>query len=407
MTLHHILLATLFSATLTAGAQGTTFTRNKVLLEKYTGIHCGWCPSGDRAVEGYLSRHPEHRDVMVEMRHNAYTTPDELTVPLHGALDAIWIPSGFPKYFVDRCSVDGNPSTSPRDYEISWDQFNTADFDPVSRRLSVPTHVSLSLDGSNYDPATRQLTVYAHGAVTADLPQLSINIYIVQDVMGYSGTSRATLTDIGGDHLPVLNGEYKVAYSATLPEQYGSIVARAADMHVVAFVSSRYTTDAHGTNDFTHSEVHNTDIVALTSLPAVSDIPDQCPSPTVRVADGQIILECSEPGAAFDYSIQPVDQQTEQPSLPVVGAASPTFAVTAKAGTPGKFPSAAVTYRFTLAELLSPSPSAAVTSVPHAADRGAVYDLTGRRATSSSAASSGTRLVLPGLHIVGGKKVVK
>ena len=400
MKLHHILLAALCCAGLTAQAQGLTFTRNKVLLEKYTGINCGWCPSGDRAVQSYLNRHPEHRDVMVEMRHNAYTTPDRLTVPLHKSLDAVWRPNGYPKYYMDRCSVEGRRSAKAIDYAISWDEFDSAAFDPVAKRLAVPTNVSISLEGSKFDPTTRELTIYAHGDVTAELPNLSINVFIVQDIDGYENTSRASMTDdLNGDRLNVFDGQYKVAYTTTLPEKYGNCSAVPADMKVIAFVSSRFDTDAQGNNDFTCSEVHNAECIAITTLPTTANIPAKCAAPTVTIENGKVVFECSEPGATFAYTVEPVETQTTSTTVSPTGDESPAFIIKAMAGTAKTFPSDAVSQRFTLADILRVTDPVSVdlpTSQPDDLST-SVYTLSGQR----------TRLTVPGLYIVGGKKVVK
>lgn len=406
MKLHHILLAALCCAGLTAQAQGQTFTRNKVLLEKYTGINCGWCPSGDRAVQGYLNRHPEHRDVMVEMRHNAYTTPDRLTMPIHKSLDAVWRPNGYPKYYMDRCSVGGRRSTKPGDYSIDWGEFESAAFDPVAKRLSVPTYVSISLEGSKYDPTTRELTIYAHGDVTAELPNLCINVFIVQDIDGYENTSRASMTaDLNGDRLNVFDGQYKVAYTTTLPDKYGNCATVPADMKVIAFVSSRFDTDAQGNNDFTNSEVHNAECLSITSLPTTTVIPDKCATPTVTIEGGKVVFECSEPGATFAYTVEPIEMETTSTTISATGDNSPAFIIKATASTASTFPSDAVSQRFTLADILSTSAPVGIalpTSQPLNL-KASTYTLSGQRLPSAS----GTRLTVPGIQIIGGKKVVR
>lgn len=405
MKLHHIFLAALCSAGLTAQAQGVTFTRNKVLLEKYTGIYCGWCPSGDRAVESYLNRHPEHRNVMVEMRHNGYTTPDKLTVPLHKTLDAVWRPNGYPKYFMDRCSVNGQKSSKPVDYSIDWGEFNGSAFDPVAKRLDVPTHVSISLEGSKFDPETGELTIYAHGDVTAELPNLCVNVFIVQDIDGYENTSRASMTtDLNGDRLNVFDGQYKVAYTTKLLSKYGQEAAVPANMKVIAFVSSRFATDAQGNNDFTDSEVHNVECVALTSLPTTTTIPDKCAAPTVSIVGGKVVFECSEPGATFAYSVEPVETQTTSTTVSPTGEESPAFIIKASAGTASTFPSDVVSQRFTLADILAASDLSGIhdAAITPSATDAAVYTIAGQRIQGS-----GSRATVPGLYIVGGRKVRK
>lgn len=390
---------------LTAQAQPKTFTRNKVLLEKYTGLACAWCPSGDRAVEGYLSRHPEHRGVMVEMRHNAYTTPDILTVPIHSALDAVWKPSGYPKYYMDRCSYLGNQSSNVRDYSIDWGQFDDAEFDPVTTRLNTPTNVSLDLDGSAFDPASGELTIYAHGEVTKDLPNLCINAFIVQDINGYENTSRASMTtDINGDDLHVFDGQYKVTLTTKLEDTYGRYAPVISDTKVIVFVSSRFATDAQGNRDFTYSEVHNTDIVSLSSLPTKSSVPERCTAPTINIQDGQVVFECSTPGASFTFSVEPVEKTTTATTVSPVGDESPAFIIKASAGTADLFPSEEVSRQFTLKDILvNEAPSAVNELKTTRKGDTTVYSISGQRV----ATQSGSRAVVPGLYIVGGKKVLR
>lgn len=401
MKLHHILFATLFCFCVSAQAQEKTFARNKVLLEKYTGINCGWCPSGDRAVEGYLCRHPEHRNVMVEMRHNSYSSPDRLTVPMHTAIDAVWKPNGYPKYYMDRCSTHDYPSRNVQDYAIDWGQFNDTDFDPVTTRINTPTHVSLDLKGSAYDPNTRELTIYAHGEVTKELPNLCINVFIVQDVDGYENTSRASMTvDLNGDDLRIFDGQYKVMYTTTLENKYGNCPVVAENMKVIAFVSSRFDTDKEGNRDFTNSEVHNADIVSITALPTKADIPNRCAVPEVNIMDGKVVFDCDTPGATLAYTIEPVEMTTTVATVSPTGEESPAFIIKASAGTPDLFFSETATKQFTLKDiLLNKSVVDGLEQVSTVADDAVIFNLAGQRITA------GTSALRPGVYVVNGKKI--
>lgn len=406
MKLQHILLAALCGAGLTAQAQGKMFTRNRVLVEKYTGINCQWCPSGDRAVEGFLNRHPEHRETMVEMRHNSYSSPDNLTISgFHSAIDAVWKPNGYPKYYVDRCSTLGNRHNFPGDYSVDWGQWNDVDFDPIAYRMGIPTHVSLDLEGSSFNPDTRELTIYAHGEVTADLPDLCINVFLVQDLMGYENTSRASMTlDLNGDPLRVYDGRYKVAFTTVLDPKYGQFPAVPSAMKAIAFVSSRFTTDIHGVRDFSNSEVHNAEIVSLTSLPTVSDMPATCSAPTVQVGDGKVFFTCDTPDAYYDFSVEADEMTTTSTTVALTGEDSPTFVIKASAATSELFPSEEVSYRFSLKDLLGPAPivNGLLEREPAPTASTTVYTLSGQPVPDAD-----SRNLLPGLYIVGGKKVIR
>lgn len=338
---------------LAAQAQERTFTRTKVLLEKHTGISCSWCPYGDRAVEGFLVRHPEYADKMFEMRHNSYSSGDVLTVDFHNEIKRMWDVDGHPRYYVDRCHPDGYRYETPREYGISWGSFNTESFDPVGRRLSIPTNVSISLSGSAYNTTTKTLTVRVSGEVTKTLPDLHISVFLTQDIYyppkgeTYEGTSRAFLTrNVHGDLLPVSNGRYDVAYTYTIPDRIGSFATDLAKMKVVAFVSS------FDESDFSDSEIHNCDVVSVTSLPNAAPRPRPiCASPNISLQGHQLAFASTTPGAVYYYTISSrvsADCTTARDA----DLSKATFTVTAYAAAPGYKDSPEISRTFTLLDLI-------------------------------------------------------
>lgn len=348
MKVKHILLAAVCSATaLCASAQTKTFTRNKVLLEKHTGVRCGWCPSGDAAVRGFMERHPNYADKMFEMRHNSYSSPDMYTLQFHNDICSMWKVDGHPRYFVDRCHPDGYTYEEPDNYGISWGMFNTESFDPVGRRLDIPTYVSLSMDGSAYDPTTGKLTVTVSGEVTKSLPSLRISVFLTQDHGGYDGTSRAFLTrSVHGDYLPVSDGRYNVQYTYDIPAKIGQVTTAPANMKVVAFISS------FDDKDFTYSEVHNCDVVSLRSLPNTAPRPRlQCAAPSVELHGQQLVMKSTTPGAAYFYSVT-TGATADLTTASAADLSKATFTVKAYAGAPGYTDSPEVTKTFTLLDLI-------------------------------------------------------
>lgn len=405
MKLKYILFTALCGIGLTAKAQSQTFTRNKVLVEKYTGLNCPWCPNGDTAVEGFLSRHPEHQQTMVEMRHNSFSTPDRLTVRnFHSAISAVWDPEEYPQYYIDRCSTNEWRSDNPRNYGVGWSEWNDKGFDPISRRLNILTNVSLELEGSAYDPETRELTIYAHGDVTAQLPDLCINVFLVQDLEKYANTSRASMTlDLNGDPLPVYDGKYNVTYRTTLPESYGQQLVVPEDMKAIVFVASRFAIDEQGVRDFTYSEVHNTDIVALNSLPTTPTMPKACSTPNVTIGDGKVMFTCDTPGALYNFTVEADEMTTTDEWISFEDeSTSPTFVIKAYAFAGDLLPSEQVSVRFSMKDLCNTDPivSGISTATTQASDA-TIYTLSGKPVPGAD-----TRTLMPGLYIVGGKKVV-
>lgn len=349
MTLKHILLTVLCTTVLGLQAQERNFTRNKVLVEKHTGINCTNCPSGDNAYSGYIARHPDYAGKIVMLRHNSYLPKDNLFIPFQRTLSETWSISGWPKYLVDRSSTSG-VQTSAADCQVNWGEWNDTDKDFVGRRLEMPTYVSLALDGTAYDPATRKLTVMARGEVTKPLPNLAINVFLKQNningssAMDYNNSTRACLTEnLNGEKLSVVDGWYEYYKEYTIEEIYERVSAVPADMDLVVFVS---TFNLDGTNDFSYSEVHNADEVRLADLPTTA--PARCATPAIRLEDGKLNFSSTTEGATFSYTLAPVENITAGGNVACKDVA---FKVTAVAMAENHTPSKVGTAVFTLEDV--------------------------------------------------------
>lgn len=352
MKVKHLLLAAVCCATaLCAKAQhqaaAKTFTRNKVLVEKHTGLACPNCPDGDRLFNGYLDRCPQYKDKVVEMRHNSYAPYDKYFQAFHRELSDLWRVDGWPRYYMDRCHYNGWKFSDPIDYGINRGIFSNEETDEIGLRLAKPTNVSLSLSGSTYNPSTKTLNVRVSGEVTSSLPDLHINIFLLQDDDSYEGTSCAYLTkSVHGDWLPVSNGRYDVQYSMTIADKYRQVTTNPERMRVVAFVSSFDDTD------FTYSEVHNCEVVSVTSLPATAVRPRmQCAAPSVELQGQQLVMKSTTPGAAYFYSVT-AGATADLTTASAADLSKATFTVKAYAGAPGYTDSPEVTKTFTLLDLI-------------------------------------------------------
>ena len=382
-----------------------SFTRNKVLVEKHTGLNCPNCPPADNAYNKFLNNHPEYKDKVVLIRHNSYT-PDRLTVQgLHSTLSNKWGISGWPTYLIDRCDPDGGLFANPHGYHCQWGNWQSSGWDGIGKRLAKPTYVSLSLEGSAYDPATRKLTVQARGEVTKAVPDLAISVFLTQDSIedntdhAYSQSSRTYLTEyIHGDKLTVKDGWYEYIKEYTVEETYGrSIAADPTKMNLVVFVSSydNYTYPfQEGTKDFTDSEVHNADEVRITTLPTTTG--SRCDTPVIRLQNGALEMSSTTEGAAISYTLAPVPGSTASGN---VECADIAFQVTAVAKAENHAPSKVATAVFTLADVMDSWGSeesieqlSTDKSQPYS-----VYDLTGRIIKGN----------VKGISIVNGKKIIK
>lgn len=262
------------------------FTHHKVLIEKYTGQGCQYCYNDDVILDNYITSFG-YQNKIYEMRHYAFgdpTGPGYLRIPtLHNPLAATWGVRGFPNYLVDR---GGNERfVNYEGYQKRASEIKNGNI--VGSRLSKPCKVSLSLDGSTYDPKTRQLKVVVSGKLADGIPDPRLSIFITQngfigyqssygDSFEHNGVSRATITDLNGDALtPREDGVFQKTYTITLQDKYGSLIADADKMDVVAFVSS-WDNYGYGTGyekDCSDSEVYNTIDTNIAALPLKAQAP--------------------------------------------------------------------------------------------------------------------------------------
>ena len=262
------------------------FTHHKVLIEKYTGQGCQYCYNDDVILDNYITSFG-YQNKIYEMRHYAFgdpTGPGYLRIPtLHNPLAATWGVRGFPNYLVDR---GGNERfVNYEGYQKRASEIKNGNI--VGSRLSKPCKVSLSLDGSTYDPKTRQLKVVVSGKLADGIPDPRLSIFITQngfigyqssygDSFEHNGVSRATITNLNGDALtPREDGVFQKTYTITLQDKYGSLIADADKMDVVAFVSS-WDNYGYGTGyekDCSDSEVYNTIDTNIAALPLKAQAP--------------------------------------------------------------------------------------------------------------------------------------
>lgn len=347
---YFLLLLVTAALALNANAQVKTFQHNKVLVEKHTGIRCGFCAPADVAYLSHLDQHPELEGKIITMRHNSYGFSDALSIEsLHRALSSMWDIHGWPTFIIDRCDVNGEHYYNAMGYQVDWQVFLSSTYNGLNRRLGQPTYLSLSLDGCLYDPVTKKITVHAKGEVTKTLPNLRFHAFLTQNDCLPNGTfdyenevSRTCLNEnVNGDPLTVTDGQYEVLFTSTLDEKYGEIDVNPSNMRLVVFVST------FDYSDFSDSEVHNADCVMLKDLPI--DTNNLCEAPTISFSNGEFVFESPTPGAVYYYEIQSCEGSIDLANS--TSAEEPTFTVTAFARAEGYGISPTTTRTFRLSEL--------------------------------------------------------
>lgn len=357
-TIQKTLLAALCcTMALTAQAQERTFHRNKVLIEKHTGTGCPACPAADNVIEKYLAD-TNNADNVAILRHHSFSG-GVLNMPCSITNAGTWHIGAWPSIMVDRYGFFGT-KTECNSYSTS-EPYQIRSKRTIETRLETPTYVSLSLEGSSYDPTTKKLRLVISGEVTKTLPFLRVHAFVTQSgiVASQSGATSNYVHDDavrdlvmgnadGDTFTPNADGTYSVTLEKTLSDRYGPYKIVPENMKVVAFVSS-YVDDSgsYFDRDYSTSEVHNADVVALLDLPTASP----CSAPTIELKNGAFVCKSTTPGAVCQYEVKPLMQPTTEREG-TIDLDAPAFVVTAYANATGYTTSSKVSRTFTLRDVL-------------------------------------------------------
>lgn len=274
-----------------------TFNRN-ILLEQFTTVNCGWCPSGaDRITEAIGTI-----NYVIWIKHHAGFGEDFLTNDIHRAYLPFYGGSTFaPAMMVDRTRFsndDAGPVTSVGQSGAIRGLF--------SRARQVDTYCKIYPLEVNYNNNTRTISGTVTGRFGDDNTwdgNTHITLFLVEDsIVGeqhdytahgnwvdyvHMGTVRAVITDLWGDPLTVDPSDRSFAhnYSFTLPDGYTFQHCK-----VVAFVSQHDATDINNRPVLNAAQsgylVHNLGI-AETNLGSTLQL---FPNP----ANSHVVLEADE-----------------------------------------------------------------------------------------------------------------
>ncbi len=227
----------------------STQVQNKnVLLEEFTGIHCGYCPSGHQIAQSIYDNNPG-RVVLINIHQGGYANPDpgepDYRTPFGNALAGQAGVSSYPSGTVNRHLFPGNSSTGMG--RGAWAGASNTILNEVS-----PVNVGAS---SEYDAATKELTVNVELYYTANSPATNnfINVALIQNgIIGpQSGGSssyehkhmlRHLITGQWGDEITTTTEGTLVqkTYTYTVPDDYNSIPCIIEDCEIAVFVTESH-----------------------------------------------------------------------------------------------------------------------------------------------------------------------
>jgi hypothetical protein len=230
----------------------TEIQKKNILLEVFTGIHCGNCPDGDVVTDNFLTAQPECT-YSIDIHSGHYAVPNNANEPDYRIDEGEWIDVelgannyGYPGGAINRRAYP--------DYE--WSPYVISRSSWIQKGKTVHEEdapVNLYLK-SVFEGNTRELTVTVEGYYTDNVEQSEnfLHVVLIQDnIKGLQGGSsqgnnynhrhmlRAFLTPVWGDKIETpRKGEYfSRDYTYILPENIKGIALLPEDVEVIAFVT--------------------------------------------------------------------------------------------------------------------------------------------------------------------------
>ena len=222
----------------------TELQNKNVLIEEFTGIHCGNCPDAHELIDEILKAQGE---VVYALAYHSgyYAVPfpeePEFRTEYGDSLDIYFIPDGYPSGMVNRNRYDNQ-------LMLARNLWSTTAHDIVKETAPVNLWIC-----SQYDSDTRVLTVYVEGYYTQDVEadENMLNVHVSQSgILGpQNGSSmgdnyvhkhmfRANLTPMWGDTITgCKTGDmFKKQYTYVVPDDINGVATDPINFEVVAFL---------------------------------------------------------------------------------------------------------------------------------------------------------------------------
>ena len=223
----------------------TSPENKKVVLEEFTGLHCGWCPDGHTIAQNIQNNNPESV-FLINIHQGGYSNPGngepDFRTPFGNALAAQVGANFYPSGTINR-----NSNALSRG---SWNGV-------ANSVLGQNSNVNVAFE-ANIDVQTNELTVHLEAFYTSDSPEDSnlLNIALLQNnTLGpqtdYTGTVENTL-EYNHMHRLVwlITGQWGETISTTtegtfidetytysIPSDYKGVAVAIEDLELVAFIT--------------------------------------------------------------------------------------------------------------------------------------------------------------------------
>lgn len=348
-TLIAILVLGLASQMLAQTIVGTDPENKNVVLEEFTGIHCGFCPDGHAIAQAIYDANPDDV-VLIAIHTGSFATPGagelDFRTPFGGAIAGQTGLTGYPSGTVNRHVFSGSNTAMGRG------QWTGA----ANQILAQPSYLNVGIEATIIT-STRQLVVDVEVYYTGDSPQATnlLNVAILQS--NIIGSQSGGGSNYNHKHAlrHMLTGQWGVEISETtegslyatslvyeLPETYENINVVLEDLDIVAFVSETHQEIISGSMaEISFIEALETDAAIVETVAPQTSCGDEYFAEVTLKNFGTNDLTSVD----FEYSVNEGDVQTynwtgnisqnettivELPSFAIDANQSNTFNVEAK-----------------------------------------------------------------------------
>ncbi|MDR0348610.1 MAG: Omp28-related outer membrane protein [Tannerella sp.] len=244
-----LLIGILAFAPASAYEVSTEIQKKNILLEVFTGIHCGNCPDGDVYTDNLLTVQPEHL-FAIDIHSGHYAVPSGGEPDYRIAEgEAIDVEMGADRYGYPGAAI--NRRHFPEEDLLVLGRGRWMKSSKSIHAEDAPVNIYLH---SVFDGASRELrvTVETYYTQTVEQSENFLNVALIQDniygVQSGAATSnynhrhmlRAYLTPLWGDTLdaPQQGDYFSREYTFVVPEAIKAVPVKAEDLDVIAFVSA-------------------------------------------------------------------------------------------------------------------------------------------------------------------------
>ena len=312
-----------------------------VVLEEFTGIHCGFCPDGHVVAQGIYDQNPGDV-VLINIHTGGCATPSA------GEPD---FRTSFGDNIANQSNLSGYPAGTVNRHLFSMSQnggtaMSRGDWQSASSQILNQTSYINVAAQSTIDISSRVLTVvvetYYTGASTSSAPN-SLNVALLQNnVAGpQSGAAnwnpggiisgpwnptynhqhmlRHLLTGQWGENIPVPSGFWTNTYTYTIPSDLNGVAYDLFNLEVAVFVAEGQqevvTGNMSSMNYIVPNGVNLIDLSANTNMNLPSSYCDNILSPEITVTNNSNISVDTFEVAYTLNSDPPVSQTIYTPLL--------------------------------------------------------------------------------------------